>query len=908
MSLPRGTRIGTYEVEAAIGEGGMGAVYRARDTKLGRKVAIKVLPADFLEDSDRVARFQREAQVLAALNHPHIAQIYGTEEGQPDAGQHVRALVMELVDGPTLADRILQGPMPLEEALSIARQIATALQAAHDKGIVHRDLKPSNIALTSDGNVKVLDFGLAKLTQDSGPRPQASAPDLTASPTLMSPAMMTGVGMILGTAAYMSPEQAKGRAADKRSDVWAFGCVLYEMVTGRRPFGGDDVSDTLASVLARDPDWRSLPSTARPEVRMLLERCLAKDARQRFADMSVVLFLLEGSRGEPVAGPDAPTSTARPRERYAWIAALTLVAAAAAVLAFIHFTETPPPEPASIRFSVSPPAGMTLATGAVTGGGVVSPDGRRVVFPTAPAGGGTRLAVREFDADEAQELKGTDGAIGAFWSPDSRSVGFLAGGKLQRIAVSGGPPQIVCESSGFLGGTWSKDGVIVFAPGNGALMRVSASGGTPAPVTALDESKKEPSHRHPWFLPDGQHFLYAAATASTSAAHTIYVGSLDGRLRTPVTTSDTQATYADGYVLFVRQGTLLAQPFDATRLEVTGEPVVAARELSTNPAAAIGDFSASTTGVLTFRRANSGLPTQLVWVDRAGRPLETVGEASDQTALQLSPDGRAVAISVLDPSKGSRDIWIHDFTRRVRTRFTFSGGDDWASAWSPDGRDLVYSSNQTGLLDLFRKATDGAGTEELLGKNIGNNRYVSARSHDGRFLMYSTGRTRAQTGNDIWVVPQSGNDEPQPFLRTSSNETDGTFSPDGRWVAYTSDESGREEITVGPFPGPGGKWQISTGGGTQPRWSPDGRELFFLEGGTKLMAVAVDGRGAALNVGVVRMLFEARFRTENYLGYGVGSVYDVSPDGRRFLINVVDSERRAQTPITVVTNWTSLIQ
>jgi Tol biopolymer transport system component len=639
---------------------------------------------------------------------------------------------------------------------------------------------------------------------------------------------------------------------------------------------------------------------------MLLERCLAKDARQRFADMSVVLFLLEQRQTAPLPEPATARTRGMTLERFAWGAAVIVSAVTAIALAGIHFTEPQPFAPRSIRFSVSPPAGMTLATGIVTGGGVVSPDGRRIVFPTAArGGGGTVLAVREFDADEPQQLKGTDGAIGAFWSPDSRSIGFLAGGKLQRIAVSGGPPQVLCESSGFLGGTWNRDGVIVFAQGNGALMRVLVNGGTPTAVTVLDESKKETSHRQPWFLPDGQHFLYAAA--STSPGHTIYAGSLDGRLKTQVTTSDTQAIYANGFVLFARQGTLLAQRFDATRLEVTGEPAVAARDLSMNPGAAIGDFSVSTTGVLAFRRGSSGVLTQLVWVDRAGRPLETVGEAADQTSLQLSRDGRAVAISVFDASKGSRDIWIHDFARHVRTRFTFSTADDWTSAWSPDGRELVYSSNQSGLLDMFRKATDGAGTEELLGKNVGNNRYVSGWSPDGRVLMYETGRTRAQTGNDLWVVQQSGDAEPQPFLRTAFNETDGEISPDGRWVAYTTDQSGRDEIAVVPFPGPGGTWQISTGGGTQARWGPGG-ELFFLEGGTKLMAVSVEGRGAALEVGHVRMLFEARFRTENYLGYGVGDVYDVSPDGRRFLINVVNSDQPLQTPITVVTNWTSLIQ
>jgi Tol biopolymer transport system component len=715
--------------------------------------------------------------------------------------------------------------------------------------------------------------------------------------------MVTGAGMILGTAAYMSPEQAKGRAADKRSDVWAFGCVLYEMLTGRRAFGGSDVSDTLASVLARDPDLAALPAAAPPAVRTLLERCLVKDARKRFADMSVIQFLLEEGQRVPSAQSDVAGLSRR--ERYVWSAAAAVAGAAALLLALVHFSEAPPAASPSIRFSVSPPPGMTLATGVVTGGGAISPDGQRIVFPTAPGGGVTRLALRRFDADEAQELSGTNGAIGAFWSPDSRFVGFLAGGKLQRIAISGSPPQVVCDATGFAGGTWNRDGVIVFALGNGPLMRVSASGGTPTPVTALDESKKEVSHRHPWFLPDGKHFLYTAATMS--AENAIYVGSLDGRTKALVTMSDAQAAYADGYVLLVRESTLLAQRFDVARLEKSGDPVVVARDVANSPSSASGDFSVSTTGVLAFRRGSTGAPTELVWVDRAGRGLETVGEPADQTAVQLSPDGRRVALSVFDPSKRARDIWIHDFARGVRTRFTFNQGDDWASVWSPDGRFLVFSANQSGLLDLYRKATDGAGAEEPLSKSVGNNRYASSWSADGRFLLYTTGRTRSQTGNDIWLVPQSDNQEPRPFLQTQFNETDGTFSPDGRWVAYQSDESGRDEITVVPFPGPGGKWQISTAGGEQPRWGRDGRELFFIEGSRKLMAATVNGSGAALQLGPVRMLFEARFRADNYLGYGVGGVYDVSPDGR-FLINVVGSEQPAQTPITVVTNWTSLVQ
>jgi serine/threonine protein kinase/Tol biopolymer transport system component len=938
MSFAPGTRIGVYEIESAIGAGGMGAVYRALDTRLGRRVAIKVLPASLAGDPDRVARFEREAQVLAALNHPHIAQIYGVEDGPAkagpyegqatkagpyegqasrareghDEGQAIRALVMELVDGSTLADRIREGPLAVDEALVIARQVADALQAAHDKGIVHRDLKPSNIALTADGTVKVLDFGLAKLVASPGEH-AVSDPNLTASPTLASPAAMTGAGMILGTAAYMSPEQAKGRVADKRSDVWAFGCVLYEVLTGRRAFPGDDVSETLASILAREPEWRALPPQVTPPVRTLIERCLVKDARLRFADMSVVQYLLESRPETPLTSPGIAPARRTTRERIAWGAA-AIAAVAAAALAAIHSREAPPEIAPTVRFSVAPPPGTSIGTGVVSGGGILSPDGRRIVFPAAPRStGSTRLAVRSFDEDQPRELAGTDSAISPFWSPDSRFVAFLAGGRLQRIDVTGGPPQVICDATSLSGGTWNADDIIVFAPGNGPLLRVPARGGTPTPVTTLDKSRNESSHRHPWFLPDGVHFLYTITAPNPE----IHVGSLaDISLKTRIGESDTNAMYANGYLLFVRQSTLLARRFDVDSLATSGEAQVVARDVSNAQATAFGDFSVSTTSVLSYRASSVATPTQLQWVDRSGKLLERVGEPSDQTELQLSPDGKRLAVSVFDPAKRSRDIWIHDLTRGIRTRFTFGAADEWASAWSPDGRRLAFSGNQSGILDLYEKTADGAGSETRLSETGGNNKYVMGWSPDGRQLLYATGRTRSQTGNDIWVMtkpasgaPASGGGTAKVVVQSQFNDSIGSLSHDGRWLAYTSDESGRYEIHVVPFPGPGGgKWQVSSGGGGLPKWSGDDREIFFVEGGKRLMAASVGGRGAAFEVGAVRPLFEARFRTENYLGYGVGAVYDVASDGTRFLVNVVASDQPAETPITVVTNWTTLLR
>jgi Tol biopolymer transport system component len=875
----------------------MGEVYRAHDTKLGRDVAIKILPADFADDPERVARFRREAQVLAALNHPHIAQLYGFEEGPAEGEHRVRALVMELVEGSTLADRLVRGPLPMNETLPMARQIAEALHAAHDKGITHRDLKPANIALTLEGNVKLLDFGLAK---PAGP--DAASP-VAESPTITSPVMMTNVGTILGTAAYMSPEQAKGRGADKRSDVWAFGCVFYEMLTGSRAFASDNVQETLALVLTKEPDWLALPSEVPAVVRTLLEGCLAKDPRKRVADVSVAEFLLAERNAALLSGQASIGRSVTRRERLAWAAGLAAAVAVASALAGTHLFE-PGVDVPSIRFSVAPPSDVSVLAGGGNSG-AISPDGRRVVIPVAPrAGGPVRLAIRAFDTDSFQELPGTDGANSPFWAPDSRFIGFLAEGKLKRIDVAGGPPQVVCVASGLGGGTWNRESVIVFSGGSGPLFRVNADGGIPTQLTNLDRKRHETAHRYPWFLPDGRHFLYAATATSTDT--TIYVGSLDQEMKVPVVQSDTRAIFAEGYLLFVRQDTLLAQLFDPSRLKTSGDPAVVAQDISNTRNTATASFSAADKGVLSYE-ATPHIPTQLVWVDRTGTVLKKVGQPFDQTGLELSPDGGRVALSIYDASRHTRDIWLHDFARGVRTRVSFTARDGWASSWSANGDRIAFSARRTGLLDLYLKATNGGGAEEELGKEVGNNRYVNSWSTDLKFLLYHTGRSRSETGNDIWSLPMSGDLAPRPFLQASANEQSGKFSPNGRWVAFTSDESGREEVYVVPFPGPGGRSLISTEGGTSPRWRQDGRELFYLTRGT-LMAAAVNGQGSVFQSGTVARLFEANFRTESYQGYGPGSVYDVAPDGQRFLINVVATAEPAQAPITIVTQWTSLLR
>jgi eukaryotic-like serine/threonine-protein kinase len=828
-----------------------------------------------------------------------------------------------LVEGETLADRIARGPVPLDEALPIAKQIAEALEAAHEQGIIHRDLKPANIKVRPDGTVKVLDFGLAKLAEaggasGAGQAGRAGADALSLSPTITSPAMMTGVGVLLGTAAYMSPEQARGKVADKRSDIWAFGCVLYEMLTGRRAFDAGEVSDTLAMVLMKDIDWTPLPATTPSAIRTLLRRCLEKNHRRRLPDIGSARLEIDETLAAPGSSTPAGVETPPPRQHATWtIAALAGVAvvasAAALILAWLHFTEASPESSSPIRFSVTPPPDMSFAG---IGSPWLSPDGRHVAFRVGPgaqvSADSVRLALRSFEQDEARILPGTEGVGGAFWSPDSRFIGFFAAGKLQKIDVTGGPPQVVCDLPGAgvagFGGAWNSDGTVLFSagePGTG-LMRISSGGGTPMAVT------KPPSrnevHRHPRFLPDGRHFLYVvtSSTGGLLPANRLHIGSLDGDPPTPLMQVDTEAEYAEGHVLFVRDGTLLAQPFDAARRITTADPIVVAPDIGVNPGAATAAFSVSG-GMLAYLTASStAVASQLVWLDRSGKMLATIGEKTDQSELQLSPDGTRVSVSVLDPSRQTRDIWIHDLTRDgLRTRFTFDAGEDWRSVWSPDGRSLVYSAGRPSPLNLYRKPSDGSGVEEPLLES-GGNKYISSWSADGRFLLYGTGAGGSRTSTDIWVLPLTGERKSFPFVQTPFSEGIGRFSPDGRWVAYNSNESGRLEVYVVPFPMAGGKWQISTGGGEQPRWRRDGKELFYLNGNV-VMAAEVNGTGAAFQVGAARRLFEVRRRTESYRGFGLGSAYDVTPDGQRFLVNVVD-QAALPPPVTVITNWAATLR
>ena len=877
MALTAGTRIGPYEVVAPLGAGGMGEVYRARDARLNRDVAIKVLPEAFALDPERLARFRREAQVLAALNHPHIAAIHGLEE----AGG-VQALVLELVEGPTLADRIAQGPLPLDEALPIAKQIADALEAAHEQGIIHRDLKPANIKITPDGVVKVLDFGLAKLTTTEdvgrGPRsgPAGAADLLSQSPTITSPAMRTGAGMILGTAAYMAPEQAKGRPADKRSDVWAFGCVLYEMLTGRRAFEGDDVSDTMAAVLRAEPDWSALPAGTPPLVVRLLRGCLQKDRRKRVSDIAVARFELDA----PVGGSDAAPaqSGGRVRERVAWACVAALLLAGAAATMYVAL-RPPAPSPPRIVFSLDPPEGLTFGVGspALTYP-TISPDGRQLAFVLRGPTGRLQLGIRMLDSFDARLLPGTEAPTSPFWSPDSRAIAFFSGGQLKKVDVSGGTPQVVCPGSDAAGGTWNADGTILFTGSTGALFRVAAAGGEPAPVTTLDAVQKEASHRAPWFLPGGRRFLYLVQPSNT-----IFVGSLDSAERTEVARADSKAMYAaTGHILFSRNSNLMAQPFNADQAEVTGEmmPVAADVGALANGKSA---FSVSDNGTLVYYTGGAAL-SQPAWFDRSGKFLGNIGEEGLYRQVALAPDGTKIAAEIFD-TRGSQDIWVLD-NRGISTRLTFERSLD--PVWSPDSRELAF--NRANGNRVIRKAVDGS--QEVVVWEGSTSRFPESWSRDGRLLAYNT------LGSTLGTLPLTPDAQALVWLDTPFTKDEPQFSPDGRWMAYQSNESGELEVFVQAFPGPGQKRRISTDGGGLPRWRADGRELFYLTPTGLMMGVPMT-TGAALEPGTPEPLFQTAIRTP---GLGI-DLYDVTADGQRFLVLTPTNAR--QTPITVVVNWTA---
>jgi serine/threonine protein kinase len=884
MAILPGKRLGPYEVLSAIGAGGMGEVYLARDSRLNRDVALKALPSAFASDTERMARFEREARLLAALNHPHIAAIYGLEESSG-----TRALVMELVDGPTLAERIAAGPIPLDEALPIAKQIAEALEYAHDHGVIHRDLKPANIKVKPDGTVKVLDFGLAKALSDD-----PAAVDMSNSPTLSMAATMAGT--ILGTAAYMSPEQAKGRAADRRADIWAFGVVLFEMLTGRRLYTGENGAETLASVIKDEVPFDRLPSATPPAIRNLLRRCLDKSAKRRLQHIGEARILIEDVlSGAAIAEPVA----AAPRQQHpvAWIALAAVLLVALASLAFVHFRESPAPQQ-TIRFQLSGPENSNVSFFQL------SPDGQYIAFIEQKEGQ-AQLWVRPLGSLEAQPLRGTDDATYPFWSPDSASIGFFAQGKLKKIAVTGGEPQVLCDATAGRGGSWSAAGVIIFSPNiGGPLYRVAAAGGVPSQVTKMTGSVSGDTDRYPEFLPDGHTFLYTRLSGK-AGTEGIYAGTLEGTQPVHLLPDESSSKYASaapfsraGYLLFRRKTTLMAQPFDPNRLKTSGEMFPIAEKVGTDTNTGNVAFSASANGELAYRSGSVFDARQFAWMDRSGKQLGIVTKPAATYSGALSPDEKQIAMSIL-PDATTGDIWLQDVTRAVISRFTFEPGRSSEAVWSPDSSRIVYSQIIGANFSIYQKAVNGAGAGELL-KAGGINLIATDWSPDGKFIVYSD--YSDTTNEDLWLLPLEGDRKPILFLQTPFNESDGHFSPDGRWMAYMSNESGRDEVYVQTFPATGSKWQVSTAGGRFPRWSKDGHELFYIAADQKLMTVAVKPGAAgsrSFEAGSPQPLFEIKSIPSPLL-----FSYQASADGRRFLVNIpATGEGSAPTPFTVVVNW-----
>jgi eukaryotic-like serine/threonine-protein kinase len=870
-----GTHLGSHEITALLGKGGMGEVYRARDTKLKRDVAIKILPDQFSRDADRVSRFQREAEVLASLNHPNIAAIYDLAEANGS-----RYLVLELVEGETLADRLRRGPFPTADALQIARQIAEALEAAHEKGIIHRDLKPANIKITADGKVKVLDFGLAKVGGAAADPTQVSQ-----SPTLMTAAS----GVIMGTAAYMSPQQARGHEAGHSSDVWAFGCVLYEMLTGRQAFDGETVTDILARVVTLDPDWTALPDSVPRGVRQVLKRCLQKDAKRRLHDISDVRIELEEAFDPRER--EAELSAAPPTRRSAaWIVAAIAGLIVGALASAVYFRR-PADERQELRLEITTPATDDALSFAI------APDGRKLVYVARSAGQPRVLWLRPLDSTTAQPMAGTEDASFPFWSADSRSIAFFASGKLKRIDVAGGAVQVLATATGGRGGTWSKDGVILFAEVGGSLSRVSSNGGEVTPATRV-ETPRQVSHRGPQFLPDGRHFLFYAR--GNSEGRGVYLASLDSLSSRRLCDADAGGIFGPSRsVLFIRQGTLFAQPFDLAKLDFSGDPQIVARDVAFDDGISIGAFSASVAGI-AYRSRGAGAKRQLTWFDRSGKSLGKVGEA-DEAALwnpELSPDGKRVAVDRTINS--NRDVWDMDIARGLLTRLTSSPASEGWPFWSPDGTRILFFSNRKGNNNFYDMPANGAGPEVPLLETLQNKTPLDW-SADGRYILY---RLSSSTGgNDVLALPMFGDRKSFPVAAGNFDEDMGQFSPDGRWVAYQSNESGSYEIYVQPFMGGSGKSRVSTNGGVQARWQKEGKELFYMSLDGKLMAAPITftSGGQSIDVGKPVALFAPTLAGGSF-PTGGKQQYTVSPDGKRFLMNVTVEEQTTM-PITLIFDW-----
>jgi serine/threonine protein kinase/Tol biopolymer transport system component len=882
MNLAGGTKLGRYEIRSKIGEGGMGEVYRARDEKLNRDVAIKVLPAELSDNSDRLHRFEQEAQAAGSLNHPNILAVY-------DVGVHDSApyVVSELLEGETLRDLLDQRSLPPRKAVNYAIQLAHGLAAAHDRGIVHRDLKPDNIFITKTDHVKILDFGLAKLVQPaSSDVPQTE---------IATRKVHTDPGTVMGTVGYMSPEQVRGQAVDHRTDIFSFGAVLYEMMSGRRAFRGDSAVETLNAILKEEPaEFATTNASIAPTLERVVWHCLEKNPERRFQSATDIAFALESVSGV-TSHPSQQTLTALSRrtlvftgERLIWAGVCAILVVIAASFAYAYFSRSQTGGNA-VRLSLTTPEKTTLPAHVT-----VSPDGSRLVFIATNADGKRLLWLRPLDSLTAQPLASTEGAGAPFWSPDSRFIGYFANGKLYKIDAGGGRPQALCAVHEDRGGAWNRDGVILFADAEG-LYRVSAQGGTP--VLATKVQPKEEAHRWPYFLPDGRHFVFLA-DAQTTENHHIRVGSLDSQDTQILFSAVTRIVYsAPGYLLYVSQGALVAQAFDAGKLKITGEPMTIAEHVTVVGDNHDFDFSVSDNGVLAYQTGST--MSQLVWFDRAGKKLGTVGEADSYASFALSADGQRAAVGLLDADGRQSDVWLLDLSRGTKSRLTFDPQSEGDPFWSPDGTKIVFTSNRgtDGHIHLYTTSMNGAGDDQvLLRENYDD--IPTSWSPDGQSILFM--RSGPETRGGIWQLLLSGAKEAKPLLQSSAFEQIlASFSPNGRFIAYASNESGRFEVYVQTFP-PGTKSPISSGGGVFALWRADGKELFFLTGDGRVMAAQIKSDNP-FQSDVPEQLFQTNIK------FALGYPYAVSPDGSRFLINT-PAEGNNPAPMTLVLNWTALLR
>lgn len=903
MTVPSGTKLGPYEIQSAVGAGGMGEVYRARDTRLDRVVAIKVLASHLSSSAELKQRIEREARTISSLNHPGICHLY--DVGSQDGTDY---FVMEFLEGQTLADRLRAGLLPLAEVYKIGIAVAESLAFAHRQGIVHRDLKPGNIMLTQSG-AKLMDFGLAKpvgAAATAAPGSASAPPSFTAAATLSGPSPLpplTTAGTIIGTVQYMAPEQIEGKEADARSDIFAFGAVLYEMATGKRPFQGKSQLSLASAILEQDP---TPISSLNPRVPAAFEHvvttCLQKNPDDRFQsvnDIKLQLQWVATTPAEKLAGNSSSSAVAgspsRARRSLVWAAAIFAGLLLGLIAGFILHRPAPA---TSIRMVINPPDKTQInLTGDNAGPPVISPDGLMIAFTATDLNGKTTIWVRPTNSLDARQVKDTDGAIFPFWSFDSRSIAFFADGKLKVVEMSGGPAQVIADAGYGRGGTWGADGIIVYAPvTQDRLYRINANGGAPTPVTMLD-ANQHTSHRWPFFLPDGKHFLYLAINhdSSKSANDTVYYASVDGKVNKPVLKSKSNAIYADGYLLFARNEQLLAQPFNASSGTLSGEPQTLAKDVANDPTTWHIDVAAADNGLLLYGTGGGDYGTlELYWVDRGTKKQSTIAKGlTNVNALRLSPQGDRIA---LEMDNGVSDIWVHDLARGILTRLTFGPIFDTAPLWSPDGKWIVYSSNRNGKSQIFRKPSDGGGAEEEL---LSDDQllFPGDWSVDGKYIVYARGIPGA---SDIWALSLEGDRKPFQVVPTTPGtfRSDPKLSPDGHWLAYMSNESGSAGIYVSGFRGGTGKWQVSANQGLHPLWSRDGKELYYATSGNTVWAMPVKEQRGVLQFGVPQSLVTNWSTPDPF--------FQVTPDGKKILLYRVSQQ--VGDALTVVSNFASALK